>query len=200
MGNWLQRTRDRLEKLVFAGLKPDAPVIRKKSKLESLLESAEDLAGRGLQSEQKALPGPVTTRRKLTIGVAIVVVCVGIYGLMRVLQSPAARNESQAPAPPQTEIVPKDLVIEKNKDLEIVAIDFDRSAEPHKITGTLRNLTGKVFARCEVSFEITTKAGAQVGAVATTVHNLQPHASTNFSIPVPQSDAAFAMVRELRSE
>jgi hypothetical protein len=200
MADWLQRVKGRIEKLVFAGLKPDAPVVPKKSKLEALIATAEDLAARGLQPDERALPGPVTTRRKVVIAVGVFAVALGVFALVRMLQQPAKQGEAKGPQPPPLELVPKGLVIEKNKDLEVISINFNRTKEPHEITGTLRNHSGKLFAKCEVSFELTDQAGAQLGGVSTIVHNLPAGGATRFSIPVAQPDAVFAMVRELRPE
>jgi hypothetical protein len=172
MANPFQRLRASLEPLIFAGLKPG----------------------------EKPLRGPMTLGQKLGIVAGILLVGVFVYVLVSVLRHPAEQAESTAPAPPPVEIVPKDFKVDKNKDLEVVEINFDKNKEPKEITGTLRNLTDRSFAKCEISFDVTTRQGEQLGGVTTTVNRLAPHGSVKFRILVPQKEAGFAMVRELRTD
>jgi hypothetical protein len=200
MAKRFARFKARLERLIFAGLEPDAPVAPKKSKLEALVDSAEELAGRGLKPEDKALRGPMTWGHKIGIAAGIVLLCVFVYVLVTVLRRPAEQAETPGPPPPPLEIVPKGFQVEKNKDLEVVEIQFNRDKDPKEITGTLRNLTGRPVARCEVSFDVTTRSGEQLGGTGTLVTGIQPHGSVRFRVPVKYPGAAFVMVRELRPE
>jgi hypothetical protein len=188
--------------MVFAGLKPDAPapVAARKSRIESLMESAEDLASRGMESTGKPLPGPMTWRQKAGIVFALLATGVFIYFLVSTLQRPAERAESKAAPPAPLQIIAPGVQIEKNKDLEVVQMEFHKNSDPKSITGTLRNRTGKTFARCEVSFDVSNKEGAQLGGASTRISNLGPHAEVRFRIEVPQKDAGFVLVRELRTE
>ena len=194
------RLRAFLERVAFTGLKPDAEARQKKSKLRELVKSAEEIASVGLQPEEKSLPGPATLRQRVVILAGLIALGVFVYMLVSFLRKPAQQNEATGPPPPPVEIVPKGMTIEKNKDLEIVSIDFDKAHDPKVITGTLRNRTDHAFAKCEISFHVTTKEGSQLGAVDTTVHNVAAHGTAKFRIVVPQKDAEFTMVRELRAE
>ena len=202
MSNRFTRLRERVERMVFAGLKPDAPSpgAAKKSRLESLMESAEDLASRGLQPGEKP-SGPMTRRKKAGIVFALLATGGFIYFLVTVLRHPAERGESTA-APPSapTQILAPGVQIEKNQDLEVVKMEFHKDSDPMTITGTLRNRTDKTFARCEVSFDVTTKKGEQLGGASTLVSNLGPHAEAQFRIEIPQKNAGFVLVRELRTD
>jgi hypothetical protein len=191
--------REFFEKLVFAGLKPDAPAGPKKSIFQRWMQSAEDLASKGLRPDEAPLPGPTTWKKKAGMILSVIAVGVGVYFLVDVLQSHADKPESQttgAVAP----IVPPNFKVEKNKDLAVEEIEFNKNVEPKVITGTLKNLTDKTFVACDVSFDLTTKGGTQLGGVATTVRDLGPHGSAKFRIQVSQPEAAFALVRELRPE
>jgi hypothetical protein len=202
MANAFERFKATLERMIFAGLKPDAPMAQKpkKSKIEALMESAEDLASRGLKPEEKPLPGPITLTRKIGTVAGILMIGLCVYFLVTVLRKPAEQGESNAPPPPQVEIIPKGFKVDANKDLEVVEMEFNKSKDPKEITGTLHNLTDRTFARCEISFSVTTKTGAQLGGAATTVTGLKPHGSAQFKVLVPYAEARFAIVRELRTE
>lgn len=200
MANAFSRWRASLERLIFAGLKPDQPLVTKKpkSKIATLVDSAEELASRGLKPEDKKLRGPMTLGQKLGMVAGILLVGVFIYVLVIVLKHPAEQAESKAPPPPPVEIIPEGFQVDKNKDLEVVEMNFNKGKEPKEITGTLRNVTDHAIASCEVRFDVTTKTGAQLGSVSTTLHGLRARATVKFNIPVPYKDAGFAMVRELR--
>jgi hypothetical protein len=200
MARRFQRLRAFLERVAFAGLKPDVTEGPKKSKLQSLIQSAEDLASVGLGPESKPLPGPRTWRHKVAIIAALLIVGVSIYVLVGFLRKPAEQKEFSGPPPAPVEIVAPGTTVEKNKELEVAEIDFDITRNPKIITGTLRNRTDRAFAQCDISFYLTTKTGAQLGAVDTTVLNLPPRGSARFRILVPMKDAEFTMVRELHAQ
>jgi hypothetical protein len=188
----IQSLRQLFEKLAYAGLKPDAPAAPKKSKLQSLIDSAGELATAGLRPDEAPLPGPTSWKKKAGVVVALLAIGAGVYGLVWVLQNHAEKPESQTTAGPPPPIVPPGLKVEKN--------NFNKAKQPKEITGTVRNLSGRQVATASISFDVTTKDGSQLGGVATTVHDLKPHGTAQFRILVPQQDAAFAMVRELRTE
>jgi hypothetical protein len=142
----------------------------------------------------------VTLTKKLGIVLGILVIGVSIYFLVTILQHPAEQAEKTGPPPKPIEIVPKGFKVEKNKDLEIVEIEFDKNKRPKEIVGTLRNRTDRTFSKCEISFDVTTRSGEQLGGANTTVNNLAGHQSVKFKIPVPYENAGFVLVRELHSE
>jgi len=199
MANWARSLRDKLDKLLYAGLKPDQPPEYKQSKIDSLLKD-ESIIFAGLKSEEKPLRGPLGLRKKIAIALGLLVLAALVGALVLILQKPAERQEVAGPIHRTPNFLPKEISIDKNKDLEVVSIDFQRDREPHVIVGKIKNRTDRRFARCEISFDVTTAAGALLGGVSTTVTNLAPFALANFEIVVPHKDAAFAMVRELRVE
>jgi hypothetical protein len=50
-----------------------------------------------------------------------------------------------------------------------------------------------------VVFDLTNSTGSQIGAISGTVENLPPSGHKEFQIPIKQRDAAFALVREVKS-
>jgi hypothetical protein len=199
MSNLFRGLREKIEKVVFAGLKPDAPVSVKKSRLDSLLESAENFAGRGLEPEDKGLPGPVTVRKKVLLASGVLLAAGLVELLVHILLRPAPPlDATDGPVKP-IQILQPGVTTEK-REIEVVEIQFHKNSQPKEIVGTLRNRTDKLFSKCNVSFEVATKEGAQLGGVATTVYNLGPHAVKEFRIPVPQDQAGFVLVRELRTD
>ena len=169
------------------------------SRFERFQSVVERLVYAGLKPGGLPLPPQQTLRTRLAMAVFILLVAALLTVLVLALRHPALQAEKVAlPAPP-VEIVPKGFNA-ANPELAVVEIEFNQTKEPKEITGTLHNLTGRLFAKCEVSFNVTTPTGAHLGAVATTVSDVAPHASVRFRIPVAYANAALAMVRELRPE
>ena len=97
MASGFERFKASLERLIFAGLKPDAPATPKKSKIEALKQTAEDLVSRGLKPDDKPLPGPMTLTKKLGITLGVLLLGVFLYLLVTVLNRPAQQAEKDAP-------------------------------------------------------------------------------------------------------
>jgi len=169
-------------------------------RFQSLRDRFERLAFAGLKTDESPLPGPMTLRRRIVIGVAALAAVGVVIALVIVLQKPSGKIETAAANAPPLQIVKPGVIVEKNRYLSVEEMDFNKVSEPKEITGILRNLTNKHYDSCDVSFDVTTKTGGQLGAVATTVHDLAPHGTAQFRIVVRQKEAAFAMVRELRPE
>src|ERR1051325_6149508 len=94
MASRFARLRGLLERVAFAGLKPDVKAGPKKSKLDSLIRSAEEIASVGLQPEDQPLPGPTTLRHRLTLIVGLLLLGVSIYVLIGFLRKPAPLREA----------------------------------------------------------------------------------------------------------
>ena len=171
------------------------------NRFQSLRDLFEKVAFAGLKPEQSALPGPTTLGRKILIGAALAALAALLVGLGIVLQTHANKPEAAAAAEPPPAAPAAPLNAEKSREVTVEEIAFrDNRDETHLIVGTLRNLSARRIAHCEVSFDVTTRAGSQIGGVSTTVFNVAPHGTVRFEIPVPQKDAAFAMVRELHTD
>ena len=114
-----QSVRRFFERMAFAGLKPDEPAGPKKSKLSALIQSAEDLATRGLDADQPAMPGPVSTRRKVLLTASGVVLAGIAVALVITLRQPAHKPEAQVVNAPPAPLLKPGIVVEKNRDLSV---------------------------------------------------------------------------------
>ena len=110
MASWLQRTRERLESLILRG----ASLTRRWFKRNPSWKPSwpRRKKWRAVLARRKATVG-TSHSQKIAIVAGILLIGVSVYGLVRVLQSPAALEESKAPPPAPVEIAPKGLVIEK---------------------------------------------------------------------------------------
>jgi hypothetical protein len=69
-----------------------------------------------------------------------------------------------------------------------------------KLVGTVKNNTDRLIRTTEIVLNLTDATGSQLGAVSARVDNLAPNATANFQIPIVQTDAAFALVREIQTQ
>ncbi|MDR3699545.1 MAG: FxLYD domain-containing protein [Candidatus Sulfopaludibacter sp.] len=90
----------------------------------------------------------------------------------------------------------KDIRIETNQDLQVLDVVVGRG----RISGSVKNATTRVIGGAEVIFELTNARGSRVGAVSCRFARLAPGSSTPFLNPIAQTDAAYAVVREVHSQ
>jgi len=93
----------------------------------------------------------------------------------------------------------KDMHIETNKDLQVLDVVI-RQTGGSKISGSVRNTTGHVIEDAEVVFELTDVRGSRVGAVSCKFARLEPKSTTPFDNSIPQADATYAIVRDVRTQ
>jgi hypothetical protein len=89
--------------------------------------------------------------------------------------------------------------IEVNKDVQVLEAHVELEGGS-KLTGTARNNTDHLIHTAEIVFNLTDQSGSQVGAVSAQVENLAPNATVRFQVPIEQTNAAFALVREVRTQ
>jgi len=90
----------------------------------------------------------------------------------------------------------KDLNLETNKEVQIANVVVGAG----KITGILKNNTDRIITDVEVVFDLASNTGSRVGAASVKVARIEPHGSAPFANPVPQQDAAYAIVREVHNQ
>jgi hypothetical protein len=90
----------------------------------------------------------------------------------------------------------KNIQLAVNKDVEVVEVHVDLTS--HKLVGALKNNTDRALG-AEVVFDLTDAVGSQVGAVVGRVERIAPQGRADFQFLIKQQDAAFALVREVRT-
>ena len=201
----MKRIREFLESIVFAGMKPGDQAVPKRNLrwLGPLRDSIE----RFLSSPAPTDPLYLTNRtpaQKLKswglIAIPCLILAVGIaVTLSNVIDPPDAKH---VPAPPPGQITAKVLPNMAAKDLKLASPDvqvLEVRVEGSRLIGAVRNTTAREIAAAELVFALTDSAGSQVGDVTGTVEKLPPSSSKEFEIPIKQHDAAFALVREVKS-
>jgi hypothetical protein len=204
----MKRLRAFFESIVFADLKPGA-VRQGKTQAKNWLGPLRDPIDRFLSGGASKDPLYLTNRslgQKVKAWAVVAVPCLVIIGVVALALSKeyfappdAPAQKEMTPAEVSRKIlpnIPKDIVIDTNRDVEVVEVHVEHAAEV-KLTGSVRNNSARHFAAVDVVFNLTDKTGSQLGAVNTHIENLAPKSVKAFQIPIPQPNAAFALVREV---
>jgi hypothetical protein len=205
----LKRFRRFIDSVVFAGLKPEAP--REQAKHLPWLGPLRGLLERVLLRPAPSDPLYLSNRtfdQKVKVALMIAVPClivVGVtaLGLSHFFQAkgpgPAAEISGAELAKKLLPNMDTTLKIEVNKDVQLLDAHLEREGGM-KLVGTVKNNTDRLIRTTEIVLNLTDATGSQLGAVSARVDNLAPNATANFQIPIVQTDAAFALVREIQTQ
>ncbi len=91
-----------------------------------------------------------------------------------------------------------DLHITTNRDLEVLDAHVVHGTGT-TVEGFIRNNTDHSIYAAEVVFDLADGHGSQLGGVTTRVDHLEPKVRTPFKVKIPESNAAFALVREVHT-
>jgi hypothetical protein len=204
----LKRLRGFIDSVVFAGLKPDAP--RGQAKRLRWLGPLRGLLERVLLRPAPSDPLYLSNRtfdQKVKHGLAIAVPCLIVVGVMALGLSHFFHANEHGPAaePSSAELAAKLLPnldkvakIEANRDVEVLEahVEIEGGA---KVTGTAKNNTDRLIPTTEIILNLTDQNSSLLGAVSVHVDNLAPHATAAFQVPIEETNAAFALVREIQT-
>ena len=205
----LKQLRQSVNSILFAGLKPDAP--REQAKRLRWLGPLRGLLERVLRAPAPSDPLYLSNRtfdQKAKLGLAIAVPCLIVVGVTALGLSHFFHAKGPGPSaePTGAELAAKLLPnvgkignIVVNKDVQVLEAHVELEGGA-KLTGTAKNNTDRLIHTAEIVFNLTDQGGSQVGAVSAQVDNLAPNATVKFQIPIEQTNAAFALVREVQTQ
>ena len=204
----LKRLRGFIDSVVFAGLKPDAP--REQAKRLRWLGPLRGLLERVLLRPAPSDPLYLSNRtfdQKVKHGLAIAVPCLIVVGVTALGLSHFFHANEHGPAaePTGAELAAKLLPnldkvakIEANRDVEVLEAHVELEGGA-KVTGTAKNNTDRLIPATEIILNLTDQSSSLLGAVSVHVDNLAPHATAAFQVPIEETNAAFALVREIQT-
>jgi hypothetical protein len=205
----LKRFRQFIDSIVFAGLKPDAPMeqVKRRRWFGPLRDLFERILLRPGPSDPLYLSNR-TFDQKVKLGLAIAVPSLILVGGVVLLLSNVFQANDLGPSaePSAAELaakllpnVDKTIDIEVNKDVQVVEAHIEHEGGT-KVAGTVKNNTNRLIHTTEIILNLTDQTGSHLGAVSAQVNNLAPNATLKFQTPIEQKDAAFALVREVQTQ
>jgi hypothetical protein len=209
MRRFFKRVREIFESVAYAGLQPGAPLgeSKKLKWLGPLRGPVERFLSGPAPSDPLYLTNR-TTGSKVKIGLAVGIPCLilagALYGVLTDsfdLPDPKPEHETTN-AEAAAKLLPKldqHMTIDTNHDINVMEVRVEHG-NPVNLVGTLRNNTDHEIHMAEAVFDVTDVGGSQLGAVSARVENLKAGSTAGFRVAIPESAAAFALVREVHAQ
>ncbi len=196
----LNRFKTFIDSVLYAGMKPKA------RSSEAAPATKPGLLSRFLNGAAQSDPLYLTNQtfsqkaqRSLLLASPIVlVIFCGVAALY--LWGPKSRApKAVTSAEVRAKLAPafnKPIKLETNSDLEVTEVHFESHGE-QTMVGNLHNKSGHAIVEAVVVFELADPDNSQLGGVTVTEINLAPGANRTFRKSIEQTNAAFALVREV---
>ncbi len=205
----MKRLRAFLESIVFAGLKPSgqktqAPQLKWLGPIRGPIERF--LAGGPAPSDPLYLTNRSMSKKMrswalIAVPCLVLAIAMGI-ALSKILDPPEVAPAKELSAKElAAKILPnmdKDLKLASNPDVQVVEVTIRHEGGSH-LKGVVKNTTTHEIAYVDLTVDLTDATGSQVGAVSGTIERVPPSSNKDFTFPIKQRDAAFALVREISS-
>lgn len=200
----MKRIREFLESIVYAGMKPGGQTAPKRQLtwLGPLRGPVDRLLSGGPAPSDPLYLTNRSPAQRLKFWSLIVIPCVLVLGigyqLSRSLNPPTPPPAKEPTAAEITaKLLPnmaKDIQLAPPTDVQVLEIRVDGS----KLVGVVKNTTKNEIG-AELAVYLTNVAGSQVGTVSGIVERIPPSGTKDFQFPIKQRDAAFALVRDIKS-
>ena len=175
--------------------------------MKRLRQIFESIAYAGLKPRDPFYLSNRTTGQRLRFAAVIAIPCLVVLGAVALAALGYFNNSSRLPPPAKplsnaeiaAKMLPglnKDIRLETNQDLQVLDVVVGHG----RISGSVKNTTAHFIEDAEVIFDLTDAGGSGLGAVSCRFKRLAPGVRTSFQNPVPQTDAAYALVHEIHSQ
>jgi hypothetical protein len=199
----MKRIREFLESIVYVGMKPGGQAAPKRQLtwLGPLRGPVDRLLSGGPAPSDPLYLTNRTPAQRLRFWSLIVIPCILVLGigyqLSRSLNPPAPTPAKEPTAAEITAKLPnmaKDIQLAPPTDVQVLEIRVDGA----RLVGVVKNTTKNEIG-VELAVNLTNVAGSQVGTVSGIVERIPPSGTKDFQFPIKQRDAAFALIREIKS-
>ncbi len=200
----LNRLKNLFESIVYAGMKPGA------RSAEGAPAAKPGFFARILNGPSHSDPLYLTNqtsgqkaRRILLMVSPMLLVIVGGVVAIKML----APKTSTAPRAPTAEevrakVLPnfnQEITLESNKDLEVTEVRFEHSGG-NMMVGNIHNKSDHAIVQAVVVFDLADPSESALGGVTVTELNLAPGTMRTFKMPIEQTNAIRAVVREVSTK
>jgi hypothetical protein len=201
--------REKIEDLVFAGLKPGAAASQPMHMrwLGPLREPLERFLNTGGSADPLYLTNR-TSQQRMRLGLVIALPCLLVAALIGVALMGLVKKRDVAaaeltPAQIAAKMLPADLDqhinLKVDRDLDVLEVRVEHDGST-KLVGTVRNRSDKAFAHAEVIFDLADATGSRLGAVSLELEHIAPQQTMPFTVSISQSSAAVALVRDVSTQ
>ncbi|MEO8596741.1 MAG: FxLYD domain-containing protein [Candidatus Solibacter sp.] len=200
----MKRIREFFESIAFAGLKPSggsAAGPKKKTWFSPVQERLErHLAGGPAPNDPLYLSNRTMSQKMRAwslIAIPCLILAIGIGVTLYVLEPPEAEPVKQFTAAEiAAKVLPnmdKQIRLTPPSAIQVLEITVSES----HVKGVVQNMTNRDIAGADLVIELTNATGSQVGAVNTSLDKIPASGRREFTLPIKQRDATFALIREM---
>jgi hypothetical protein len=146
-------------------------------------------------------PGQKARRLLLMLSPVLVVIAGGLLAITLLSPKTDKGPKQLTSAEIRAKVLPdfnKEIKLESNQDLEVTEVHFEHTGTS-MIVGNLRNKTNHQIVQAVIVFELGDASRSGLGGVTVTETNLAPGSVRTFKKPIEQSNAMFALVREVET-
>ena len=200
--------RELIESIIFAGMRPGAPVAHPHPMrwLRPLRRPIERFLSGGAAPSDPLYLSRRTAGQRIRFALLIGTPGVIVAGLMALALSNHFVKKTVMPRLdlPPAEVTAKMLPnmdrvkFDTNRDMDVMEVRVDRT-KGTLVMGTVMNNTAHQLHSAEIVFDLTDRAGSQLGGVSQKIENLPPQIRKALRLPIEQRTASFVLVREVKT-
>ncbi len=196
-----------LERIAFAGLKPDGgkPLGPQAKKPGGLSAAIERFLAKGASSDPLYLSNRSTNEKMRSwalVGIPCLVLVIAIGVATNFLDPPEAKPLKELSAKEvAAKMLPnmqQDFKLASNTDVQVTEIAVQHVGGD-RLTGIVHNSTDREIRIVDLIIDLTDTSGSQVGGVSGSVEKIPAKSNKQFQFPIKQKDAAIALVRDISS-
>jgi hypothetical protein len=197
------RVKDFIESIIYAGMKPagrsseDAPAAQPGWFARWLNGPA--------QSDPLYLTnqtfGQKVRRMLILLSPVVVVIAGGILAMVLFAPKTTKVRKPLTAAEVRAKVLPEfnqPIKLDSNPDLEVTEVHFEH-AGGNIMVGNLHNKSTHRIIQAIIVFELADPSNSELGGVTVTETDLAPGTTRTFKKPIEQSNAMYALVREVET-
>jgi len=201
------RLRELVESIVFAGMKPGAPVAQAQRMwwLGPLRRPIERFLSGGFAPSDPLYLTRRTIGQRIRAALVIGAPCLIVAGLMALALSnhfvkKTVMPKDLSPAEVAARMLPNldHIKLDTNRDVDVMEVHVDRT-KGTAVMGTVMNNTTHEIHSAEIVFDLTDSTGTQLGGVSQKMENLAPRIRRDFRLQIAQNTASLVLVREVKT-
>jgi len=197
------RMKEFIESIIYAGMKPagrssEDPPAAKPGWLARQLNGPAQSDPLYLTNQT---PGQRVRRLVFLVSPLVVVIACGIAAIFLFAPKTAKATKPPTTAEIRARVLPEfnqPIKLDSNPNLEVTEVHFEHTGG-NTIVGNIHNKSAHRIVQAVIVFELADPSNSGIGGVTVTETDLAPGATRTFRQPIEQSNATYALVREVET-
>jgi hypothetical protein len=145
--------------------------------------------------------GQKARRVLFMISPMIVVIAAGLVAITMFAPKTTKAPKAPTSAEVRAKVLPdfnQEFKLDSNRDLEVTEVHFEH-AGGNLMVGNIHNKSNHEIIQAVIVFDLADPSNSDLGGVTVTELNLAPGATRTFKKPIEQTNAMYALVREVET-